>query len=164
MSMTTEDLIRLTASQSGVPPDLAVAVARQESGLNQSARGTSGEVGVFQLMPGTASDLNVNPYDLNQNVQGGISYLKQMYDRFGDWTTALLAYNAGPGAVSSGKIPSSSQSYASKIMAVFGSSSTDAPADIQTDTTEAVIFSPTMTLILIAAALGVVMLFSKKDS
>ena len=164
MSITTEDLIRLTASQNGVPPDLAVAVARQESGLNQSARGTSGEVGVFQLMPGTAADLNVNPYDLSQNIQGGISYLKQMYDRFGDWTTALLAYNAGPGAVSSGKIPSSSQSYASKIMAMFGSSSTDASAAIPADTTESNILSPTLTLILIAAVLGIGIFFATKDS
>ena len=159
MSMTTEDLIRQTASQSGVPPDLAVAVARQESGLNQSARGSSGEVGVFQLMPGTAADLNVNPYDLSQNVQGGISYLKQMYDRFGDWTTALAHYNGGNDP------PPQSYTYASKIMAIFGSSpSTDVTADIPTDTTEAGILSPTLTLILIAAVLGIGILFATKDS
>jgi hypothetical protein len=166
--MTTEELVRQTASQYGVPPDLAVAVAKQESGLNQSARGKAGEVGVFQLMPATASGLNVNPYDLNQNVQGGITYLKQMYDRFGDWSTALLAYNAGPGAVSSGKVPPSSQSYMANIMAMFNS---EAPTDQilageQTPFESSLVpseLSPVLTLMLIASIVGIGLLIASRD-
>src|SRR6185503_10835256 len=95
------DLISTTAARLGVPLSIALAVAQRESGLNQNARGAAGEIGVFQLMPGTAAGLGVNPYDLNQNVEGGIRYLADNYRRFGDWELALQAYNGGPGHVSS---------------------------------------------------------------
>ena len=53
-------------------------------------------------------------------MQGGVSYLSQMYQQFGNWFQALEAYNAGPGAVSSGNVPSSSQTYATGILAASG--------------------------------------------
>jgi soluble lytic murein transglycosylase-like protein len=114
--MTVEEQIRTTAARLGVPPDLAVALAWRESGFNQSARGAAGEIGVFQLMPGTASDVGVNPFDLTGNIEGGIRYLKQQYDRFGNWETALWAYNAGAGNVSKGNVPASTRSYAGDIL------------------------------------------------
>src|SRR4051812_21972426 len=85
------DDIASAASRYNVPPSVALAVAQRESGLNQNARGTSGEIGVFQLMPGTASDLGVNPSDLAQNIDGGVRYLSQMFQKFGDWRLALEA-------------------------------------------------------------------------
>lgn len=129
--MSTADVkaqISATASAAGVPPSIALAVAQQESSFNQSARGAAGEIGVFQLMPGTAASLGVNPTDLTQNIQGGVNYLAQMYAQFGDWPTALAAYNAGPGNVSKGIIPASTQSYVSSILANAGdvSATTDA--------------------------------------
>lgn len=116
LGATTSDLITASASRYGVPPSVALAVAKKESGFNQSAVGTSGERGVFQLMPGTARDLGVDPTDLSQNIDGGVRYLSQMYSQFGDWHTALEAYNAGPGRVSSGKVPAQSIAYADSIM------------------------------------------------
>jgi len=112
--------ISAAASKYGVPPFLAVAVATRESGLNQGARGAAGEIGVFQLMPGTAAGLGVDPTDLGQNIDGGVRYLSQMYQQFGDWKTALEAYNAGPGNVSRGTVPSSSVSYADDILGAVG--------------------------------------------
>ena len=97
--MSVQDQIAAAARRYGVPVEIALAVAEQESRFNQSARGTSGEIGMFQLMPGTASDLGVNPYTLEQNIEGGVRYLRQQYERFGDWNTAVRAYNAGPGGV-----------------------------------------------------------------
>jgi len=120
LGATVVDLINQWSSQLGVPSSLAVAVAQRESSLNQGALGTKGEIGVFQLQPATAAGLNVDPTDLNQNVQGGVSYLSQLYQRFGNWFQALEAYNAGPTAVSSGRVPSSSQSYAAGILAASG--------------------------------------------
>lgn len=129
--MTVFDLIADTAGRYGVPLELASAVAWQESRYNQDARGAAGEVGMFQLMPGTAADLGVNPYDLRQNVEGGIRYLREQFERFGDWTTALIAYNAGPGNVSRGTVPRASRDYASSVLARVGANPatrTQAPA------------------------------------
>lgn len=111
-----QDQIRDTAVRYGVDPAIALAVAQQESGFNQGARGSAGEVGIYQLMPGTAADLGVNPYDQTQNIEGGVAYLAQMYRRFGDWAKALVAYNAGPGNVSRGTAPSSSYDYAQDVL------------------------------------------------
>lgn len=104
----------------GVDPEVALAVAEQESGFNQGARGASGEIGVFQLMPGTAAGLGVNPYDLQGNIDGGVRYLDQQYQRFGSWELALAAYNAGPGRVAAGSIPASTTGYVNAILASLG--------------------------------------------
>jgi soluble lytic murein transglycosylase-like protein len=92
-------LISDAAAQYGVDPDLAINVAVEESGLNQNAVSPAGAIGVFQLMPATAAGLGVNPYDLEQNIQGGVKYLSQMLAQFGDAAQALGAYNWGPGNV-----------------------------------------------------------------
>ncbi len=120
MASTTQDLIRQAAIRYGVDPALALAVAQQESGFDQSARGSAGEVGVFQLMPATASDLGVNPYDLSQNVDGGVRYLAHQLATFGDTQTALVAYNAGPGNVNRGTIPERAWDYAVSVLNKLG--------------------------------------------
>lgn len=122
-----EQQIRAAAAAYGVPPELAVAVARVESGLNQNARGSSGEVGVFQLMPGTAADLGVNPYDLESNITGGVRYLAQQLARFGVPSVALAAYNAGPGRVASGSVPASTAAYVARVLALLPAENAPAP-------------------------------------
>jgi len=119
-SSSVSDFIASQASSYGVPPPLAVAVAQKESGFNQAAVGSSGEIGVFQLMPGTAAQLGVNPSDLDQNVQGGLTYLQQLYNQFGNWTQALQAYNGGPGNVVNGTVSPAAQSYAASVLASAG--------------------------------------------
>jgi len=90
---------RQAAQQHGIPEDLFLRLVQQESGWNPNARSHKGALGLAQLMPGTAAKLGVNPNDPVQNLNGGARYLRMMYNQFGNWTLALAAYNAGPGAV-----------------------------------------------------------------
>jgi hypothetical protein len=93
-------LVEKYAGVSGVPLDLARRLVRQESGGNFRAVSPKGAQGVMQLMPDTARALGVrDPFDPEQNIDAGMRYLKQQYDRFKRWDLALAAYNAGPGAV-----------------------------------------------------------------
>lgn len=91
--------VREVAARYGVPLNLAFALITQESGGNQGARSEKGATGIMQLMPGTAKELGVDPTNPYQNIEGGLRYLAQQYERFGTWPLALAAYNAGPGAV-----------------------------------------------------------------
>ncbi len=98
-AMSVRDTIVTAAGRYGVPPDFALSVARIESSYNPAALSARGAIGVMQLMPATAAGLGVNPYDTDENIDGGVRYLRQMYDRFGDWALAAAAYNAGPGTL-----------------------------------------------------------------
>jgi soluble lytic murein transglycosylase-like protein len=96
-----EDLILEHAREQGVRPDLVRAVMQVESAFNPRARSPKGALGLMQLMPATARQYGVvNAFDPEQNVRGGVSYLRALLDRYGnDETLALAAYNAGPNAV-----------------------------------------------------------------
>jgi len=96
--MQMEQAIQKYAQASGVDEDLVWAVVRQESGFNPTALSPKGAMGLMQLMPGTAAMLGVSdPFDVEQNIAGGIKYLESCLSRFnGDVGLALAAYNAGP--------------------------------------------------------------------
>lgn len=88
-----------TARANKVDPAWALAIAQQESGFNQLAKSAAGAQGVMQLMPGTAKQLGVNINDVNENIKGGVLYLKQQQEHFKSLKLATAAYNAGPGNV-----------------------------------------------------------------
>lgn len=98
----------LAASQKyGLDPSIAQRVMHIESRGNQSAVSPAGAIGAMQLMPGTARELGVDPYNAEQNIDGGVRYLAQMVNEFGP-EYGPLAYNAGPGRmrqVLAGKAP-----------------------------------------------------------
>jgi soluble lytic murein transglycosylase-like protein len=100
-SRSFDDLIDEHATRNGVRRDLVRAVIQVESAFNPRAVSNKGAMGLMQLMPATARQFGVvNAFDPDQNVRGGVAYLRQLLDRYdGNERLALAAYNAGPGAV-----------------------------------------------------------------
>ncbi len=116
-------LIEAAARKYKVDPKLVAAVAEVESNGKQEAVSSAGAIGVMQLMPDTAASLGVDPYNEQQNIEGGAKYLRQMLDTFGgDLTKAVAAYNAGPGAVKDyGGVPPyrETQNYVNKVLDIY---------------------------------------------
>jgi soluble lytic murein transglycosylase-like protein len=85
----------------GVNTQLALAIAGVESNFDALATSPKNAKGVMQLIPATATRFRVqNPYDAEDNIRGGLAYLRWLSDYFrGDLTRVIAAYNAGEGAV-----------------------------------------------------------------
>ena len=87
---------------------LILAMAYQESGLNQKKKSNRGAVGIMQILPATAEDPNVGIEDvdkLENNIHAAVKYLAFLRGRYfsdesirpGDRVRfSLAAYNAGP--------------------------------------------------------------------
>ena len=97
------------AMKHNVDPKLVQAVISAESNWNPNAVSQKGAVGMMQLMPKTARDMGVcNPLNADENIEGGVKYLKYLLNKFrGNLSLALAAYNAGPSLVEKvGGVPS----------------------------------------------------------
>lgn len=115
-----DDAIRHHAGRHGVSADLVRAVIQVESAFNPAAVSPKGAMGLMQLMPATATEFGVqNPFEPEQNIRGGVAYLKRLLDRYDQrLELALAAYNAGPGNVEKyGDVPpfSETRNYIRKI-------------------------------------------------
>ena len=107
-----------------IEPSLIYALIKVESNWDSRALSRSGAKGLMQLMPSTAKEMNVkNPFDPEENIEGGIRYLRYLLDRFnGDVTFALAAYNAGPSKVRKFKgVPPirETQRYVNRILSIY---------------------------------------------
>jgi hypothetical protein len=119
-----EALINKYAHMHAVDPSLVRAVMRHESGFNPKAVSPKGAQGLMQLMPGTADLMGVsNPFDPEQNIAGGVGYLRHCLDRFNnDPALAVAAYNAGPERVAkSGGVPAipETQAFVHNVMGTY---------------------------------------------
>ena len=97
------ELVTQAALRQGLPPELLHSIAQVESGYRQDAVSPKGAMGIMQLMPGTARELEADPADAAENVDAGARYLRELLLKYLDdpnqLRKALAAYNAGPGAV-----------------------------------------------------------------
>lgn len=117
-----EAAIRGAAATYRLSAGLIRSVIRAESNFQVRAVSPAGAQGLMQLMPATARELGVSdPFDIEQNIDGGARYLRQMLDRFdGNLKMALAAYNAGPGKVLryNGEVPyRETREYVQKVLA-----------------------------------------------
>jgi soluble lytic murein transglycosylase-like protein len=94
-------LVRALAPEFRLDPELVLAVIRVESNFNPSALSPKNAQGLMQLIPETAERFGVkDAWNPEQNLRGGMAYLRWLLDHFeGDLTLALAGYNAGEGAV-----------------------------------------------------------------
>jgi soluble lytic murein transglycosylase-like protein len=96
-------LSALEAKRSGLAPEIADAVMQVESGYNPAAIGTSGEIGLMQILPSTARMLGFTGTDSDlavpaTNIHYGVMYLAQAWQLAGgDLCTAVMKYRAGHG-------------------------------------------------------------------
>ncbi|GAB6169154.1 hypothetical protein JCM1393_16140 [Clostridium carnis] len=111
----------------GVDKKLILAIIKQESNFDPNVVSSAGAMGVMQLMDFNVEAYGVtDPFDIEQNVEGGVRHIKEYLDMFdGNKEMALMAYNGGPGNMARRgvnsptdlyKMPSETQHYVPKVM------------------------------------------------
>ena len=117
------EIIRKAALDSGLPEALLHSVIAAESGYRPRVVSPKGAIGLMQLMPGTARERGVDPYDPAQNVQAGAQYLRELLLKYRNQAhLALAAYNAGPAAVDKyGTVPPyrETRDYVSRVISRY---------------------------------------------
>lgn len=116
--------IEKEAAGYGVEPALVKAVIRAESNYDHRAVSHVGAQGLMQIMPATAEDLEIeDPFDPEENIRGGIRYLRYLLDMFNqDMQLAIAGYHAGPGnVIKHGKIPPIKETriYVSRVLRFY---------------------------------------------
>ena len=117
-------VIEKASRRHSIDSALIKAVVRAESNFDPYAVSYAGAQGLMQLMPETAKDMDVvNPFDIEDNIYGGVRYLKKLLNHFkGDISLSVAAYNAGRTAVIRyGGIPPYKQTktYVRKVLAFY---------------------------------------------
>lgn len=121
------------ARRFGIPDGWIWAVMRVESNGDVRAVSTAGAMGLMQVMPTTWAGLRAryrlgsDPFDVRDNIMAGAAYLREMFDRYGNVTAMLAAYNAGPGRYDEHlardrPLPAETRAYLMKVAAITGGS------------------------------------------
>lgn len=121
MTAALRSYARQSAQRYGIDPDLFERQIDQESGFNAGAVSPSGAQGIAQFMPGTAASVGLsNPFDPYAALDAAARLMADYQQQFGSFDNALIAYNAGPGAVGTGDIPQETQDYLFHITGTIG--------------------------------------------
>ncbi len=122
-----DQLIRKAADKFKIDSALIKAIIKAESNFNHQAVSPVGAQGLMQLMPATASALQVeNAFHPENNIEGGVRYLRYLLDNYrGNLTLALAAYNAGEGNVAkyNNNVPPfrETQNYIKRVLSYYNS-------------------------------------------
>lgn len=92
-------LFRFVEDQIGLPRNLLVRLAQQESYFNPLATNPSGAQGMMQIIPRWHP--GVDPFKPEEAIPYAGKFLLDNFNRFGSWRAALAAYNWGPGNIKS---------------------------------------------------------------
>src|SRR5262249_55069153 len=106
---------RRAAQKYGLDPGVFERQIKQESGFNPSARSPAGAIGIAQIMPATARGWGVDPTDPVAALDAAAKNMAGYVRKFGSYKNALVAYNAGPGAVGK-SLPGETQNYIRVIL------------------------------------------------
>jgi len=123
--------IEFVEQQLGIPPDLLARMAYQESRFREdiitgTTASSAGALGILQLMPAFFKSVQVPvPFtdaDTQAQIQEAGNYIVSLYKQFGDWGTALAAYNFGPGNEQKAlagqlQLPAETVNYVTQILA-----------------------------------------------
>ncbi|MEK6196585.1 MAG: transglycosylase SLT domain-containing protein [Desulfobacterales bacterium] len=118
--------INAAAKRYNLTPELIQAIIKIESSFNPFAISERGAMGLMQLMPETAKEMNVeSPFEAAENIMGGSRYLRKLHDLFaGDLQLVLAAYNAGPNRIleNGHRIPRipETEEYVKKVLQEYG--------------------------------------------
>jgi soluble lytic murein transglycosylase-like protein len=128
-------LVDTISNNHGVDPGLVRAVMKTESNFNRYARSPKGAMGLMQLIPATGRRYGVSDFfDPQQNVEGGVRYLRFLLEKFnGNIDLALAGYNAGENLVQRlGRIPNipETTNYVKKIRAIYQKESAPVSAPV----------------------------------
>ena len=135
----TAKSIKSAALEQGVDPKYALAIGYMESSFNPKAKaqGSSAQ-GPMQLIEGTAKDLGVDPSNPEDNIKGGVKYIRQNMDKYKDPYVAAIAYKAGPGVADEflktkdlSKLDKETISYLKKLKGHLGASQPKQEADVK---------------------------------
>jgi soluble lytic murein transglycosylase-like protein len=119
------DEIRAAEVRYSLPENLLARLLYQESRfrpeiIDGSVRSSTGAIGIAQFMPATAAELSVDPTDPHASIKAAAKMLRRLYDKFGDWSSALAAYNWGEGNVARkgiAQLPEETAKYVAEISA-----------------------------------------------
>ncbi|CAN7402974.1 transglycosylase SLT domain-containing protein [Acidovorax sp. LjRoot129] len=118
-------MIATAETTHGIPRDMLARLLWQECRYREDiitgrVASSAGALGIAQFMPATAREMGIDPLNVPQAIDAAGRYLARLYNKFGNWTEALAAYNWGQGNVQRkglGSAPQETRNYYSQILA-----------------------------------------------
>ena len=121
--MATAKYLQNVSLDPRVTPSVMGALTQVESSGNPNAVSPAGAQGIAQLMPGTAKDLGVDPFNASEAMAGAKKYLSYLLKQTGNLPDSLAAYNWGLGNVKkygTKNLPEETKNYVQRVMSLMG--------------------------------------------